>query len=312
MRDEYPSWVNPTTQKNNGTLQGTSIYAGAPAAWNTLPSLTQTFGYDTVNRLTSATESGAWSQAYNYDQYGNMWIPSSSLPVPPTGPAAPTANVYTNGNNRNANSGYDASGNLLFYGATTLRYDAENRQTAAGGYSYSYDAAGQRVERNFFGLLGPTVFVHDAFGQLAAEYNSAALASCVTCYLSYDYLGSVRMVTDANANVIARHDFAPFGQEIPATVGVRTSLWGASDNVSQRFTGQIRDSETNLDFFNARVFFERVGKVYEPRSRECGGGPDQSAKLECVRVCMGQSAEFSGPERHGLWWGCQLGRRMWM
>ena len=56
---------------------------------------------------------------------------------------------------------------------------------------------------------------YDAFGQLAAEYYSSPVTvPCVTCYLTYDYLGNVRMVTDAGGNVVARHDFAPFGQEV--------------------------------------------------------------------------------------------------
>jgi len=49
-----------------------------------------------------------------------------------------------------------------------------------------------------------------------------------------------------NANIIARHDYAPFGQKIPAGLGPRTSLWGGSDNVNQKFAGQERDGETNL------------------------------------------------------------------
>jgi len=39
--------------------------------------------------------------------------------------------------------------------------------------------------------------------------------ACVTCYLSYDHLGSVRLVTNQNANVISRHDYLPLGEEIP-------------------------------------------------------------------------------------------------
>jgi RHS repeat-associated protein len=237
--------------------------------------LTPTFGYDFVNRLTSGAETNAagaqtWAQAYNYDQYGNTWMPSTSLPAPPTGPAAPTANVYTASNNRNANSTYDASGNLTVFGSMSVSYDEENHQTAAGPNFYGFDGFGRRNFKTT--ASGTTFYLYDAFGQLAAEYaggtvwqqdyiwqsgqvvavENAAGGPCGTCYLSYDLLGSLRLVTDQNANVIARHDFAPFGQEIPAGVGARTSLWGATDGMSQRFTGQVRDTETGLDFFNAR------------------------------------------------------------
>ena len=53
-----------------------------------------------------------------------MWMPGSSLAAPPLGPAAPTANVYTAANNRNANSTYDLAGNLKAFGSVSVGYDA--------------------------------------------------------------------------------------------------------------------------------------------------------------------------------------------
>jgi RHS repeat-associated protein len=94
--------------------------------------------------------------------------------------------------------------------------------------------------------------VYDALGQLAAEYSTAANSSpCATCYLSYDHLGSVLMVTDQNAGVVARHDYLPFGEEIPGGSAGRNSQWSAGDAVSQRFTGKERDQESGLDWFSS-------------------------------------------------------------
>jgi RHS repeat-associated protein len=82
--------------------------------------------------------------------------------------------------------------------------------------------------------------------------------------LSYDHLGSVRLVTDQNANVVSRHDYMPFGGEIPGnTVGLDSSF-GAPDNVSQRFTGKERDSETGLDYFGARYYGSALGRFTSP------------------------------------------------
>jgi RHS repeat-associated protein len=102
--------------------------------------------------------------------------------------------------------------------------------------------------------------VYDAFGNLAAEYGMVASAACTTCYLSYDHLGSVRLVTDQNANVVARHDDLPFGEEIPANTAGRNSQWGLTADVEQKFTGQIRDNETGMDYFNARYFTGALGR----------------------------------------------------
>ena len=94
----------------------------------------------------------------------------------------------------------------------TAKYDAENRLvqvTEAPAYgggmeTLAYDGTGQRVEKQVSGGGGTVVYVYDAFGQTAAEYSSASgdQPPCGTCYLSSDDLGSVRMVTDQNANVV--------------------------------------------------------------------------------------------------------------
>ena len=76
-----PSW-NGTT--NNGNLAGLNIVQGTSR-------FAQTYSYDGVNRLLTASDSGGWAQQYNYDQYGNMWLPSSSG-VTAYGPM-PTANI---------------------------------------------------------------------------------------------------------------------------------------------------------------------------------------------------------------------------
>ena len=193
-------------------------------------------------------------------------MPASTLGAPPLGPGAPTANVYTN--NRNTNSTYDAAGNLTVFGSVSVAYDAENRQKTAGSNSYLYDGLGQRVGKTT--TSGTTVYVNDALGQLAAEYGSASSNLCTTCYLSYDHLGSTRMVTDQNANVVARHDYAPYGQEMTAGVGGRSSLYGASDNVRQKFTGYERDSETALDFAQARYMSSGLGRFLSPDPANAG------------------------------------------
>jgi len=271
--------IGVTEKGNNGTLLNLGLTWGASAATNNGLlgtatatgggiSSTQTFGYDILNRLTSAIETNpaqTWQQTYQYDQYGNMWMPPSTpaLPAPAIGPGAPTANVYNPLTNRNTNSGYDYAGNLNTFGSQSANFDAENRLLTVGSETYFYDGVGQRV-----GKTGPSasiIYIYDAFGQLASEYNlstNPAVPPCATCYVAGDHLGSLRLVTDGsqNANVIARHDFAPFGQEIPAGVGGRSSVWGATDNVSQRFTGQVRDSEVALDFFNARYLSSGLGR----------------------------------------------------
>jgi RHS repeat-associated protein len=69
---------------------------------------------------------------------------------------------------------------------------------------------------------------------------------------------------------MARHDYLPFGEEIPGGYAGRNSEFGATDSVSQRFTGQTRDSETGLDFFNTRYFGAALGRFTSPDPGNAG------------------------------------------
>jgi len=73
-------------------------------------------------------------------------------------------------------------------------------------------------------------------------------------YYHTDALGSVRAVTkqvNGEWQVVARHDFMPFGEEV------------APPNPPQEkrlFTGKERDSETGLDYFGARYCRAEIGR----------------------------------------------------
>jgi RHS repeat-associated protein len=257
-----PTWSGTN---DNGNLYGSVTYTGGPGAQSSLTAYTDTFTYDGLNRLLTASDSGGWSRNYAYDQFGNMWVTGSTGPG--LNSATPTSNVY-NSKNQMSTATYDASGNQLTMGPYTVGYDAENHQVSESNTignpqaDYNYDGSGRRVVR----MVGAqtTVYVYDAFGALAAAYSNGAMgtAPCHTCYLTYDHLGTTRLITDPKANVIARHDFLPFGEEIPGGIAGRSaSQFGPGlDNINQKFTGQERDSESGLDYFHARYFGGALGR----------------------------------------------------
>jgi RHS repeat-associated protein len=78
------------------------------------------------------------------------------------------------------------------------------------------------------------------------------------------------MVTDQNGNVVARHDYLPFGEEVPGGSPGRTSEFGASDGIATKFTGQYRDSETGVDYFHARYFTGALGRFNSPDPGNAG------------------------------------------
>jgi len=273
---------------NNDTVRSIEQWNGGTPAHPRFITFLQNFTYDGVNRLSSAQELNVtgpapfpttWLRQFNYDQYGNNWV-SNSTGVALAG-STPTAGSNYLPNNQLVNVPYDAAGNQVAANGDALSYDAENRQASAtepsslgGGIeTYSYDAMGQRVIKST--SSAGTYYIYDLFGQLAAEYNTSAAASspCQTCYLSYDHLGSVRVMTDPTGNVVARHDYLPFGEELQASAPGRDSNFGTADNMSLRFTGQLRDNETGLDYFNARYYASALGRFTSPDPGNAGADP---------------------------------------
>ena len=138
-----------------------------------------------------------------------------------------------------------------------------------------------------------TVYVHDVFGKLAAEYSSAGVSpGCKTCYLSYDQLGSIRLITDSAGNIVGRHDFLPFGEEMSGGSGGRNgNSFGNNDNVTQMFTGQERDGGTaDLDYFNARHFSAVVGSFMQPDPGNAGADILRPQSWNAYAYFFGESA----------------------
>src|SRR5436190_18083519 len=81
-------------------------------------------------------------------------------------------------------------------------------------------------------------------------------------YLTSDHLGTPRVVTKADGSVAARHDYKPFGEELFAGTGGRTTAqgYGAADGVRQKFTQKERDSETGLHYSIARYYAGTQGR----------------------------------------------------
>ncbi len=254
--------LNWGTANNNGNLQGASYVNSGPGFATPLP-FAQGYTYDTVNRLTGVSDTG-YTRNFQYDAFGNMYISGSSV-ITPQGNAPKVANLY-NGYNQFIGGAYDAAGNQTVVNGNTITYDAENREAVVAGLgineTYLYDGDGRRVAKGVTGNSPNTVFVYDAMGQLAAEYSTTTNSSpCRTCYLSDDHLGTARLVMDGQGNVVARHDYLPFGEEIAAGQAGRTSQWGpGNDTVNQKFTGKERDSESGLDYFGARYYGSALGR----------------------------------------------------
>ena len=120
-----------------------------------------------------------------------------------------------------------------------------------------------------FGLVESRVWwagtVNMKFSQVTLSASNGSAVDIK--WLVADHLGTPRMIFDKTGSLanVKRHDYLPFGEELLAGVGGRTTANGYSgDNVRQKFTGQERDSETSLDFFGTRYYAGMQGRFTGP------------------------------------------------
>ncbi|HMM81501.1 MAG TPA: RHS repeat-associated core domain-containing protein [Pyrinomonadaceae bacterium] len=273
---------------NNGNVLSQTI---------TVPGMTyplvQNYAYDELNRLSSATETSngtqTWKQAFTFDRYGNRNFDEANTTTLPKNcgslpnftvcaadkkvvdPEILTSNNRIKGDQDGDTVNdytFDSSGNTtLDAQGRTFIYDGENKQVSVSDSNgtigeYSYAGDGKRVKKVVPATGETTIFVYDAGGKLVAEYSTivASTNDAKVNYLTSDHLGSPRITTDQNGAIISRHDYMPFGEEIDGTGGRTTGLSYSGDSVRKQFTGYERDTETGLDFAQARTYNNQHGR----------------------------------------------------
>jgi RHS repeat-associated protein len=256
----------------------------------------QRYSYDSLYRLTSAKEtageSETWSQTFDYDRYGNRIDFHESINGSHTPRTAPEIDPATNRFSSHDDFHYDHNGNIVLDKDPvrgqdrTFVFNGDNKQTEVtqDGRSvgkYFYDGEGKRVKK--VTDTETTVFVYSS-GKLVAEYSTATPPEHPTInYTATDMLGSPRVITNALGNVVSRRDFMPFGEDVVSEAGGRDAIVDVNaiadgvdangnlrstslnyqsgpDAVRQRFTGYQKDTETSLDFAEARMYESRYGR----------------------------------------------------
>ena len=145
--------------------------------------LSQTYGYDLLDRLTSATGTSL-SQGWTYDANGNRLTQTGSQPS--------TYSVQSWSNRISSITGsltrtygYDAAGNTTSDGAVTFIYNDAGRMVSAtkAGVttSYALNALGQRVKKTTGGAS--THFAYDETGRLLGEYGNSGTLIRETVWL---------------------------------------------------------------------------------------------------------------------------------
>ncbi|WP_342616812.1 Ig-like domain repeat protein [Rhodoferax sp. GW822-FHT02A01] len=279
------------------------------------PNLDQSFSYDSLNRVISATFGGVTTQ-YSYDANGNRTakvVGSTSY----ANTVSPSSNRLTQIQDvgGTASLAYDAAGNITADGMNTFTYSDRGRMASAanagGTVGYAYNALEQRVLKTSNTTLVPTgkaYFVYDEAGNLLGEYDAnhnpidetvylgagpaalpvgvmkqtgAAAQSniAVNLYNVYaDHTHAPRVITQSSDNAIVwRWDTAEaFGGTAPNQDP--SSLGTFVYN--QRFPGQVFDAETGLfDNWN-RTYDARQGRYRQSDPIGLAGGINTYSYVE--------------------------------
>ncbi len=277
------------TTNNNGNVLSQTITVPTVGV-NTGFVATQTYTYDSLNRIKDATEnvtpqggssSQSWKQTFTYDRYGNRnfdeanttTLPKSCLDgstpvvcVADRKIVNPSVNTANNRMSTSDDYAFDSAGNTTEDAeGRTFVYDAENKQVSVSDTNgtigeYHYDGDGRRVKKIVQSTGEVTIFVYDAVGKSIAEYSTVISIAPKVSYTTADHLGSPRVLTDENGQVMSRRDFHPFGEEIMGSGGRTQGLNYTADDVRQKFTGYERDDESSLDFAEARMYSPVQGR----------------------------------------------------
>lgn len=196
----------------NGNITAVADLAGGPR--------TKSFGYDALNRLTSANAAGLWgTQSYTYDALNNLRTlqTGSQVSTYHYDPTNKLASI-TSGASTLTSYLYDNRGNVTGKNAMTLVFDQKNQLTQiAGSDSYAYDAAGRRVSKTVGGVT--TYYFYSQAGQLMYQWAPGSALST-----SFVYLGN-KLVGDNESVVLSAP--ATIGFDANPNNGSYTVSWGA-------------------------------------------------------------------------------------
>jgi RHS repeat-associated protein len=235
--------VNPTYNRSFG-YDGLNRLTSANGVWGA-----GSIGYDTANNVSSKTL-GTNSLTYNYDAQKKLSSITGSTPY-----------TFT----------YDVYGNVTSNGRDTFTYDDASQlktinQTTPT--SFMYDGNGHRVTS--FKGMDIRYFVYSQSGSLMYEKNistgdevtyfylqgSLLAQSAVTggvtqtSYYHNDLLGSPIAATSQGGTLLWREEYDPYGNKL-LKQNTTNRLW---------YTGHAHDEDSGLTYMGARYYDPIVGR----------------------------------------------------
>jgi len=286
-----------TYDSNSNITQLINGWRDTGSEWN---SDTESYSYDGIDRLTSASCT-FWSHTYSYDKSGNITAKDGlTFTITPvnevTSISDGTSFTYDdNGNRTQKTKGTDTWVYTYDY-ANRLTKIEKNSETI-GEYIYSGDGKRIQVTED----SETTTYVYSGWNVLYEE-NSTGTATYIygltgrvakrttiqsethTFYYHTDHLGSTRLQTDDDKNIVSAATYHPFG-ELNAEEGSENYL----------FNGKERDS-TGLFYYGARYYDPEIGRFITRDSVK--GVINKPGTMNRYAYCLNNPLKFIDPDGH--------------
>jgi hypothetical protein len=178
---------------NNGNILGVQDLVNGQRS--------RTFGYDGLNRLSSAVAPALWgTESYTYDALNNLRtrLFGGQTTVYHYDLTNRLASL-SKGGSTVSSFGYDPRGNLINRNGVTLQFDQKNQLSQMFGFdSYAYDANGRRVSKTAASGGASTYYFYDYAGQLAYQYAPGSAQAT-----NFIYLGSKLIARNVSLQLTA-------------------------------------------------------------------------------------------------------------
>ena len=221
----------------------------------TIADFVTAFYQGALHRNPNSTELAQWSSALSKGQaqgQGRLIKVAQDL-----GTALFTSSEYTNTNHHNY--------------VTDLYAAFLQRTPDSGGYNNWMSAlAGGATFTQVRNAFAYSLEFQGNVVRLCAGTSSSTSTSANIKYVLNDAVGSARALMNNNGSgtstVVSRHDYLPFGEEIWAGIGLRTTTqkYAVTNRARQRFAQLERDQATGLDHTAFRKYDSFAGRWTTP------------------------------------------------
>ena len=299
-------------------------------------SLSETFTYDALNRLTSSKVNLDLTKTFSYNAIGNILSKTDigTYTYPAAGQPRPHAVTSVEGNSFKTTFTYDVNGNqtsaakqaVASFGgrqsdqtieARSISYTSYNKPASITQGSRTISFVDDTEHQRFKQVTpeGTTLYIA-AFGVMAELTGSTkwtdylavgsekvgmrvlAATTVTTRYFHTDHLGSISVITNENGVVVERLSYDAWGQRRNPNGTVNTT-GSITSQTTRGFTGHEHLSAASLVHMNGRVYDPLLGRFTS--ADPTVPGPSNMQAWNRYSYVYNDPLTFTDPNGFGFW-----------